>query len=77
MRITINVPDEIIRQLREHVIKEGKSLSSLIAEFIERGIKETKRRTARDNILRTAGRARIDNNALRMLDEMRSEDDRA
>lgn len=66
----------MIRDLREHTSRDGKSLSSLIAEFIEHAMKEKEKREARENILRTIGKARIHKNALRILDKLRSEDDR-
>ena len=77
MRVTINVPDRVAHDLKAHATTERKSVSSLVTAFIERGIKDKKKRVARANILRMAGKVKVDKNAINMLDEMRSEDDRA
>lgn len=77
MRVTVNVPDRVAHDLKVHAGKEQKSVSSLVTEFIEHGIKDKKRRAARDNILQMIGKSKVTKNALGMLDEMRSEDDRS
>ena len=76
MRVTINVPDRVFHDLKIHATKERRSVSSLVTEFIEYGIKDKKRRTAKQNILQMIGKVKVDKNALKMLDELRSEDDR-
>lgn len=76
MRVTVNVPDRVAHDLKVHATTERKSVSSLVTEFIERGIRDKKKRVARANILRMAGKVKVDKNAINMLDEMRSEDDR-
>ncbi len=76
MRVTVNVPDGVVHDLKIHADKERKSVSSLVTEFIEHGIKDKKKRAARDAILQMVGRVKVDKNALKMLDEIRSEDDR-
>jgi hypothetical protein len=77
MRVTVNVPDRVATDLKVHAGKERKSVSSLVTEFIEHGIKDKKKRAARDNILQMIGKVKVDTNTLKMLDQMRSEDDRA
>ena len=76
MRVTVNVPDRVVQDLKIHATIERKSVSSLVTEFIEYGIKDKKRRTAKHNILQMIGKVKVDKNALKMLDELRSEDDR-
>jgi hypothetical protein len=76
MRVTVNVPDKTVHDLKIHATRERKSVSSLVTEFIEHGIKEKKRKTAKHNILQMIGKVKVDKNALKMLDKMRSEDDR-
>jgi len=76
MRVTVNVPDRVVQDLKIHATIERKSVSSLVTEFIEYGIKDKKRRTAKQNILQMIGKVKVDKNALKMLDELRSEDDR-
>lgn len=76
MRVTINVPDRVVHDLKIHAIKERKSVSSLVTEFIEYGIEDKKRRAAKQNILQMIGKVKVHKNALNMLDELRSEDDR-
>jgi hypothetical protein len=76
MRVTVNVPDRVATDLKIHADQERKSVSSLVTEFIEHGIKDKKKRTAKNNILHMIGTVKVDNNALKMLDQMRSEDDR-
>jgi plasmid stability protein len=76
MRVTVNVPDRVVHDLKIHAAKERKSVSSLVTEFIENGIKDKKRRAAKQNILQMIGKVNVDKKALKMLDELRSEDDR-
>jgi antitoxin VapB len=76
MRVTINVPDRVVHDLKIHATKERKSVSSLVTEFIEYGIKDKKRRATKQNILQMIGKVKVDKNALKMLDELRYEDDR-
>lgn len=76
MRVTVNVPDRVAHDLKVHATTERKSVSSLVTEFIERGIRDKKKRVARANILQMAGKVKVDKNAISMLDEMRAEDDR-
>ena len=77
MRVTANVPDRVVRDLKIQATKERKSVSSLITEFIEYGIKDKKKKAAKASLLKLIGKARVNDNALKILDEMRSEDDRA
>jgi len=51
-------------------------VSSLVTEFIEYGIKNKNKKAAKASILKLTGKAKVNRNALKMLDEMRSEDDR-
>jgi hypothetical protein len=51
-------------------------VSSLVTEFIEYGIEDKKRRAAKQNILQMIGKVKVDKKALKMLDDLRSEDDR-
>jgi len=76
MRVTINVPDRIVHDLKTHATKERKSVSSLVTEFIEYGIKDKKRRAAKESILQMIGKVKVNKEALTMLHKMRSEDDR-
>ncbi len=77
MRVTANIPDRVVRDLKIQASKERKSVSSLVTEFIEYGIKDKKKKAARESLLKLIGKAEVNKNALKMLDEMRSEDDRA
>jgi len=76
MRVTANIPERVVQDLKIQATKERKSVSSLVTEFIEYGIKDKKKKDAKASLLKLIGKARVDNNALKMLDEMRSEDDR-
>ena len=76
MRVTANIPDRVVQDLKIQATKERKSVSSLVTEFIEYGIKDKKKKDAKASLLKLIGKVRVDNNALKMLDEMRSEDDR-
>jgi uncharacterized membrane-anchored protein YjiN (DUF445 family) len=77
MRVTANIPDRVVQDLKIQATKERKSVSSLVTEFIEHGIKDKKKRAARANIVQMIGKVKIDQDALKVLDEMRSENDRA
>ena len=76
MRVTVNVPDRVVQDLRIQATKEHKSVSSLVSEFIEGGIKIKEKKSAKASLLKMIGQAKVDKKALKMLDEMRSVDDR-
>jgi hypothetical protein len=76
MRVTANVPDGVVQNLKIQAAKERKSVSSLVTEFIEYGIKNKNKKAAKASILKLIGKAKVDKNVLKMLDEMRFEDDR-
>jgi hypothetical protein len=76
MRVTVNVPDRVVHDLRIQATKERKSVSSLVSEFIEGGIKIKEKKSAKASLLKMIGQAKVDKKALKMLDEMRSVDDR-
>ena len=76
MRVTVNVPDRVAHDLKIHATIEQKSVSSLVTEFIEYGIKDKKRRAAKQNILHMIGKVKVDKKALKMLYDLKSEDDR-
>ncbi len=77
MRVTANIPDRVVQDLKIQATKERKSVSSLVSEFIEYGIKDKKKKAAKANIIQMIGKVKIDLDTLKVLDEMRSEDDRA
>ena len=64
MRVTVNVPDRVATDLKIHADQERKSVSSLVTEFIERGIKDKKKRAAKSNILKMIGKVKVDKNAI-------------
>ena len=76
MRITANVPERVVQDLKIQATKERKSVSSLVTEFIEYGIKDKNKKAAKASILQMIGKVKKDQNALEMLEQMRSEDDR-
>jgi hypothetical protein len=76
MRVTANAPDRVVQDLKIQATKERKSVSSLVTEFIENGIKDKRKKAAKASLLELIGKAKANKNALKMLDEMRSEDDR-
>ncbi len=76
MRVTVNVPEKVARDLKLYAGTEHKSVSFLVTEFIERGISDKKKRAARNNILKMIGKVKVDESALKVLDEIRSENDR-
>jgi hypothetical protein len=77
VRVTVNVPERVIHDLKSHATKERKSVSSLVSEFIEYGIKDKRRRVAKGNILQMIGKVKVNKKVFKRLDKMRSEDDRA
>jgi hypothetical protein len=76
MRVTANIPDRVVQELKIQATKERKSVSSLVTEFIEVGIRDNKRKAAKASILQMIGKVKIDKDALKMIEQMRSEDDR-
>jgi len=76
MRVTVNVPDRVVHDLKIQATKERKSVSSLVSEFIQGGIKIKEKKSTKASLLKMIGQAKVDKKALKMLDEMRSVDDR-
>jgi hypothetical protein len=76
MRVTANVPDRVVQALKIQAAKERKSVSSLVTEFIDFGIRNKKKKAAKASLLKMIGQSKVDRESFKMLDEMRSEDDR-
>jgi hypothetical protein len=77
MRLTANIPDRVVRDLKYQAVQEGKSVSSLVTELVEYGLKNKRKRVAKAHILGMIGKVAVDRDTLKILDEMRSGDDRA
>jgi hypothetical protein len=77
MRLTANMPDRVVRELKVQASLEQKSVSSLVTEIIEFGLRNKKKRTAKAELLKMIGKFNMDPKTLKMLEAMRGEDDRA
>ncbi len=71
MRLTVHLPDDLARLLRQAAENEGKSMSALTAEALEVYLKERRRKALGLEVLRRAAKARVAPEALRLLEEGR------
>lgn len=71
MRLTVHLPEDLARLLRQAAENEGKSMSALTAEALEAYLKERRRKALGLEVLRRAGQARVAPEALRLLEEGR------
>jgi hypothetical protein len=77
MRLTANMPDQVVRELKAQASLEHKSVSALVTEIIEFGLTNKRKRNAKADLFKMIGKFPMDPKTLKMLDEMRAEDDRA
>ena len=59
MRLTVHLPEDLARLLRQAAENEGKSMSALTAEALEAYLKERRRKALGLEVLRRAGKARV------------------
>ncbi|WP_117236633.1 ribbon-helix-helix protein, CopG family [Thermus sediminis] len=76
MRLTVHLPDDLARLLKQAALNEGKSMSALTAEALALYLQERRRRALGLKVLERAGKARVDPGALEALEEGRRELDR-
>lgn len=77
MRLTANMPDRVVQELKAQASLEQKSVSALVTEIIAFGLRNKKKRNAKAELLKMVGKFPMDPKTLKMLDDMRVEDDRA
>ncbi len=71
MRLTVHLPEDLARLLRQAAENEGKSMSALTAEALEAYLKERRRKALGLKVLARAGKARLAEEAHRLLEEGR------
>ncbi len=71
MRLTVHLPEDLARLLRQAAENEGKSMSALTAEALEAYLKERRRRALGLKVLERAGKSRVAGEAHRLLEEGR------
>ena len=76
MRLTVHLPDDLARLLKQTALNEGKSMSALTAEALDFYLRERRRWALGLKVLERAGKARVDPKALEALEEGRRELDR-
>lgn len=76
MRVTVHIKESLNEEIKRLAANEHKSVSMLVGESVEFFIKEKKRRTIGNKVLKLAGKVKVDSDALRCLDEGRHEHDR-
>jgi len=76
MRLTVHLPDDLARLLKQTAENEGKSMSALTAEALALYLRERRRRALGLKVLERAGKAPVDPKALEALEEGRRELDR-
>lgn len=76
MRVTVHIKETLNEEIKRLAANEHKSVSMLIGESVEFYIRERKRKALGNEVLRLAGKVKVDPEALRVLDEGRHEHDR-
>jgi len=64
MRLTVHLPDDLARLLKQTALNEGKSMSALTAEALALYLRERRRRALGFKVLERAGKAQVDPKAL-------------
>ena len=72
MKVTVQVPDEIINDLKAQAKAERKSVSSLVAHCIDYYVNEKKKKSAIKGFVKMAGKTKVDENALKTLEKWRA-----
>jgi hypothetical protein len=73
MKVTVQVPDEIINDLKAQAKAEGKSVSSLVGSCIEYYVREKNKKSAIKGFVKMAGKTKVDENAIETLESWRAE----
>jgi metal-responsive CopG/Arc/MetJ family transcriptional regulator len=76
MRLTIHIQDTLSKEVKAVSLAEARSVSSLVAEAVERYIAEKRRRTLGKEVLDLVGKGKVADGAIRAIDEGREEDGR-
>jgi len=74
MRITVHLPEELAREIRALAQSEGVSVSRFMAKSLEQYIRENRKRKHAQRILELAGKAKVSENALELLEKGRRDD---
>lgn len=73
MKITVQVPDEIINDLKTQAEAERKSVSALVADCIGYYVNEKKKKGALKGFVKMAGKTKVEENAVETLERWRTE----
>ena len=73
MKVTVQVPDEIISDLKAQAKAERKSVSALVGSCIEYYVSEKKKKSAIKGFVKMAGKTQVDENAIETLESWRAE----
>jgi hypothetical protein len=73
MKVTVQVPDEIINDLKAQAKAERKSVSSLVGSCIEYYVNEKKKKSAIKGFVKMAGKTKVEETALETLESWRAE----
>ena len=76
MRITVNIKEELAREVRKLARNRGRSVSSLVSEAVEKYISELKRQEAGRKLLELAGKLKVADDSLEELERGRQDEDR-
>ncbi|GLV49270.1 hypothetical protein TJA_23710 [Thermus sp. LT1-2-5] len=71
MRLTVHLPEDLGRLLREAAANEGKSLSALTAEALAFYLRDRRRTALGRKVLERAGRVSLTEEVHRLLEEGR------
>ncbi|HDG98560.1 MAG TPA: ribbon-helix-helix protein, CopG family [Desulfobacterales bacterium] len=74
MRITVHLPDKLAAEIRALAQSEGVSVSRFMAKSLQQYIRENRKRKHAQRILALAGKAKVSENALELLEKGRRDD---
>ncbi len=77
MRITLSIPEQLEKELKEWAKQEKRSLSAFVVEILEEYLQNKKRKTLGYQLLEHAGKVHVAPDVHEQLQTMRKEHDRS
>ena len=74
MRLTVNLPDQLGKQVKITALNEGTSISKLVAEAVNHYLLERKKKLLGKKVLDLVGRGYVAEEALNTVEEGRLDD---
>ena len=74
MRVTINIPDDILKEAKKYAKEHAKSVSAVTTEAVQKYMAACKKVEAGKELLELAGRIKIADHVYKELEGIRNED---